>query len=356
MAVPAVPITFSPAKLGGSELMDDFKNHRWLALIGFVAVIAATDATSGDLCKWIDEHGTVHYAESCPDDVNSITVEVQPPPSQAQVAEAERRSADSQKLLSERKSSKHSSSEMEDSLPLEELGPLPENTVSTYLKTTGTGVNLNTEGQGQFTLFLEARNGMPNGAYLEAHFPVPGSAGQKQVVEKKSVSVGDVVVLLSDESSNFKCWNYQVEVFVYADESKTELLDVHQQTIQSKFDNDLLEGDIIEFAVGMSSSSCPSGDKRGRKKGKRDRQKMSLEQLDALCEKEREKRLKPERESLIKRCVERGDKQDEWCQNYYADWGDAQRIDTVSMRPALYYNLPECLAAKEAREKSSKGR
>ena len=212
--------------------MGYLRKHWWPVLTCFVAAFAVMDVASGDLCKWVDENGTVHFAESCPEDVNSETVEIQPPPSQAQAAEAEKRSAESRQLLSERKSSKYSRSEKERSLSLAELGPLPDNTTSTYLITTGTGISLGRDGNGQFDLFLEARNSVPSGAYLEAHFPVPGSAGQKQVIEKRSVNKGDEIILLSDKSSDFKCWNYQVEVFVYVDESKVDLLDVHQQTIQ----------------------------------------------------------------------------------------------------------------------------
>lgn len=331
--------------------MNYLTKYCWPALTSLVCTVVVVDTASADLCKWVDEYGTVHYAESCPGDVNSVAVELQPPPSQAQVAEAEKRSAESKILLGERKSSKDPVAEKVRSLSLGELGPLPDNTTSTYLKTTGTGINLGADNKGQFNLFLEARDSMPRGAYLEAHFPVPGNAGQKNVVEKKSVNNGDVFVLLSDESSDFKCWNYQVEVFVYVDESKTELLDVHQQTIQSKFDNDLING-LADFVMGMSGGGvCPSNEKQEVKN-----RKMSLEQLDAMCETEREKRLKPERDKLINDCINRGDKQDEWCENYYADWGDAQRIDRALVRPALYYNLPECVAAKEAREKAGNGR
>lgn len=326
--------------------MDCLTKHWWSALACFVVAVAVVDTASGDLCKWVDEYGTVHYAESCPEEVNSETVEIRPPPSRAQVTEAEKRSVETKKLLSERNSSKYSRSEKDRSLSLAELGPLPDNTTSTYLKTTGTGISLGTDGKGQFDLFLKARNSMPSGAYLEAHFPVPGSTDQKQVIEKRSVNTGDEIILLSAKSSNFKCWNYQVEVFVYADESKVDLLEVHQQTIQSRFDNDLINRDMIDFVKGMSSGGiCPSGDKRNMKK-------MSVKQLEALCESEREKHIKPEREKLIAQCIKRGDKQDEWCKNYYADWGDAQRIDTAHVRPALYYDLPECVAAKEARTKA----
>lgn len=325
--------------------MNYLMKHWWLAFTVFVAAIVVVGSVSGDLCKWVDEHGTVHYAESCPEGVNSVSVEIESPPSQAQVAEAQKRAMDAKRILSNRKSSEYSRPEKVRSLSLSKLGPLPDNTTSTYLKTTGTGINLSTGGQGQFNLFLQARNSMPSNAYLEAHFPVPGSAGQKQVVEKSSVNKGDVILLRSDESSEFKCWNYQVEVFVYADQLKTELLDVHQQTIQSRLDNDLINGNLADFVTEMfDGSHCPADDKQ-------DMKNMSVEQLDALCESEREKRLKPEREKLIKDCIKRGDKQDEWCENYYADWGDAQRIDRALIRPALYYNLPECIAAREAREK-----
>jgi hypothetical protein len=308
------------------------------------------NAANGDLCKWVDENGTVHYAENCPDKVDSEMVVIRPPPSEAQIAEAETRAAETKKRLSERKSSKHSESENGRSLSLEQLGPLPVNTISNYLITRGTGINFGADGRGKFTLSLEARNSMPSGAYIEVHFPVPGSAGQKQVVEKSSVNGGDPVLLFSDESSGFKCWNYQIEVFVYEDESKKELLDVHRQTIQSRFDSDLIHGGIAGIAKGMSSGgTCPSSDKR-------EVEKMSLAQLDALCESEREKRLKPERDRLINDCIKRGDKQDEWCITYYADWGDARRISRDAALPALYYNLPECVASREAREKAKNGR
>lgn len=201
------------------------------------------------------------------------------------------------------------------------------------------------DNKGKFSLNLRARNSLPPGAYLEAHFPVPGNMARQQIIDKYPVRKGEEFLLLSPKNSGFKCWNYEVEVFVYSDDSKADLLGLHQQTIQCRFDQDLFKG-LEEFLEGMIAGSiCPSGVQR-------DLQKMSVEQLDALCESEREKRLKPEWEKLIAQCIKRGDKQDEWCKNYYADWGDAQRIDRAHIRPALYYNLPECVAAKEAREKN----
>ena len=322
--------------------MDDSSKYWWKALVGCVAFGIVMDVAHAEMCKWVDENGTVNYAESCPEDVGSVKVEIQPPPSQAQVTEAEKQYAESRKMLSDRKSSRNNNRRVR-SLTLEELGALPENTTSTYLVTKGAGIIMDNDDRGQFNLNLEARDSLPSGAYLEAHFPVPGKVGQEQFVERKSVSKGDEFLLLSPKGSGFKCWNYEVEVFVYMDDSKDELLDIHQQTIQSRFDQNLFKG-LVDYMEGIAGGGiCPSGDRR-------DIQKMSVEQLDALCESEREKRIKPEREKLIARCIKRGEKQAEWCENYYADWGSTQRIDTAHVRPALYYNLPECITAKEARE------
>jgi len=328
--------------------MANSAKYGWQTLACCTAIIYVSGAVNAEMCKWVDENGTVHYAESCPEKVESVEVEIQPPPSQTQVAEAERLSVESRKLLSDRKSSRTLSGKTR-SLTLEELGSLPENTTSTYLVTKGTGITLDKDDKGQFSLSLEVRGSVPRGAYLEAHFPAPRNEGQKQIVKKSSVSKGSSFLMVSPKSSGFKCWNYQVEVHVYADDSKEELLDIHQQTIQSRFDQDLFNG-LAEYFDRMAGGGiCPSAYKR-------DMDRMSVEQLDALCESTREKRLKPERDELIARCIKRGEKQDEWCVNYYADWGDARRVDPAHIRPALYYNLPECVAAKEAREKASNNR
>ena len=76
---------------------------------------------------------------------------------------------------------------------------------------------------------------------------------------------------------------------------------------------------------------------------------MSADELDDLCGKEREKRLAPEREQLIKDCVEDWRSSQEYCENYYSDYGAAVRLDTGYVRPALYMDLPECIAAWEAK-------
>lgn len=61
-----------------------------------VLTIVAVDVVNADMCRWVDEDGCVHYAETCPENVESTIVEIQAPPSPAQVDEANKRSADVQ--------------------------------------------------------------------------------------------------------------------------------------------------------------------------------------------------------------------------------------------------------------------
>ena len=83
----------------------------------------------------------------------------------------------------------------------------------------------------------------------------------------------------------------------------------------------------------------------------KDFSKMSADELDVLCEEEREKRLAPEREQLIKICVGDSGGSQEHCENYYSDYGNAVRNDgTGLIQRALYIDLPECIAAWEARQ------
>ncbi len=56
-----------------------------------------------EICKWVDENGVVHYAETCPEDIDSTEIEIQAPPSQAQVEEAVRRLEQMQEKISKRK-------------------------------------------------------------------------------------------------------------------------------------------------------------------------------------------------------------------------------------------------------------
>ena len=66
--------------------------------------------------------------------------------------------------------------------------------------------------------------------------------------------------------------------------------------------------------------------------------------LDKKCDIAREKKLKPERERLIKTCVKTGLKNLKNCTYYYSTYGNASN-DGFSTTPRLYGELPECVKA-----------
>lgn len=63
-----------------------------IVVVSFVALTNVGDACA-QMCKWRDEHGTLHYAEKCPQNVEGTKLEIQAPPSQALKDEADRRYA-----------------------------------------------------------------------------------------------------------------------------------------------------------------------------------------------------------------------------------------------------------------------
>ena len=61
----------------------------------FSLLVVLASQGSADYCKWVDENGVAHYAETCPEEVVSTEIELQTPPTQEQVVEAMSRSAQS---------------------------------------------------------------------------------------------------------------------------------------------------------------------------------------------------------------------------------------------------------------------
>jgi hypothetical protein len=55
------------------------------------------------ICKWVDEDGVVHYAESCPEDQEGSTVDMAPQPGSAEVEAARLRSEQLREGRAERK-------------------------------------------------------------------------------------------------------------------------------------------------------------------------------------------------------------------------------------------------------------
>jgi len=68
-------------------------------------------------------------------------------------------------------------------------------------------------------------------------------------------------------------------------------------------------------------------------------------ELDKKCEAAREKKLKPKRDKLIKKCMSEDKKSREECVAYYSTYGDAQFRSTGNIEKRLFDDLPECVKA-----------
>lgn len=306
------------------------------------SLVATVSALGGEYCKWTDESGVVHYAEKCPDNVSSVSVTTQNERNESQIKSAEE---NTKSLLSRPSQFGESTGQSQRyrSLPKEKLGSLPPNNTSDFLKTTGANYSLNSKTlKGNFVLFLEARKNVPKEAWVEAAFPNPSNIDKVELVGK-TVGPNQKFMLESSFTRDLKCWNYLIQVGIFSDSSKKTLLGIHRQVIQSHVNLDLVKNST-DLVSGVTTGLCV------RKDSKDFGQKSAVE-LEAMCEKKREKLLAPQRERLIQNCIKSQDQSQEYCERYYSDFGDAQRISPAQVRPALYMNLPECVAAREARAK-----
>lgn len=76
-----------------------------------------------------------------------------------------------------------------------------------------------------------------------------------------------------------------------------------------------------------------------------------LDELDRACEAAREQRLAPLRAERIERCVTLEKRTREQCTAEYANWGNTRPVAGGRARSGLFYDLPECVAAFEARQR-----
>ncbi len=77
--------------------------------------------------------------------------------------------------------------------------------------------------------------------------------------------------------------------------------------------------------------------------------------MEARCEAAREERLKPLREAEIAKCKADKRNDPEYCERFWSDYGNAMRRPNGTMQPRLFDDLPECVAAYEARRRLNFG-
>lgn len=75
----------------------------------------------------------------------------------------------------------------------------------------------------------------------------------------------------------------------------------------------------------------------------------TTQEMRANCEAERQKLLAPLREQEIQKCLkERNSK--EYCDRFYADFGESGRTASGGFRQRMFDDIPECVIAREAEE------
>jgi len=80
----------------------------------------------------------------------------------------------------------------------------------------------------------------------------------------------------------------------------------------------------------------------------------AIRALEQACETAREAKLKPLRDAEIARCKSEPHSEANYCERYWGDYGNAKRLPNGTMQPRLFDDLPECVAAEEARRKSKR--
>jgi hypothetical protein len=81
-----------------------------------------------------------------------------------------------------------------------------------------------------------------------------------------------------------------------------------------------------------------------------------VQALTKACEDAREAKLKPLRDAEIARCNAEARNEPGYCERYWSDYGNAKRLPNGTMQPRMFDDLPECVAAEEARRKLSSTR
>jgi hypothetical protein len=313
--------------------MNRSRRHAWW-LAAFLALSAAPAAAQ--MCKWVDEDGVVHYATVCPEGVETDQVEILEAP--ASTAPSPGQPARYAGLDPDRNAR---------NLSWQALGQFPEMTQSRYLATTSALVRPDPASLGaQFIIRVTATKRLQPGNVLEARFPDPSAPGRATFEQVTYEGLAPIIRIASRPRRGFLCWNYHVVVSVYSDAAKSQLLDTHQQIIQSRFDlsDARNQRDFDKATVG--GGNCPGS----RRPETPDYSTMTASQLDAECERAREALLKPEREALIRRCKQGGEKNDSECENYWADYGAARR-QGGRMIPPKYSDISVCRAARAARQR-----
>ena len=223
-----------------------------VVLLLFMVVLAY-----GQIYRWVDKSGNVHYSDQPPPEEIQAEEWVAPPGLSVDLSRERRGDVQSQVERSDQRKSK-----TVQSLPLSALGPLPENESSEYLESVSTGVGYDIKTfSGNFSIWLKASPKLPRGAYLEAHFPNPSDPDSPHIVSKVRQGATPEIYIKSPALIGLKCWNYEVAIYVYRGRSKTAFLGTHHQVIQSRINLDSIRDKTdwmdATTALAQGKGRCP---------------------------------------------------------------------------------------------------
>ena len=227
-------------------------------LLLFVMLMLVVATIGATVYKWVDETGITHYSNMPAPGNKAEKVNIAPPPSKEVIEEAQRKLQKLQEEDQKRREEELRKKYVDRSLPFSELGPLPSNASSEYVETFGTGILFDTQKlTGKFNITLKAKQQLPFGAYLEAHFENPENPSDPIVVGKVWQEREQTMLILSPELKGIKCRNYQVVVYVYTEKTKNKLLGTLRQIIQSRINLDKVRStkDLVEAL--MAGGNCP---------------------------------------------------------------------------------------------------
>lgn len=74
-----------------------------------------------------------------------------------------------------------------------------------------------------------------------------------------------------------------------------------------------------------------------------------VKELEARCEQAREAKLKPLRDAEIAKCQAGKRNDPDYCERFWRDLGAATRLPNGAVKPRMFDDLPQCVAAFKAR-------
>jgi hypothetical protein len=80
----------------------------------------------------------------------------------------------------------------------------------------------------------------------------------------------------------------------------------------------------------------------------------SLAELDSFCDEARERVIAPLRSTAVAECKVTHRRNPEYCERFYADFGDAGITAAGMVRPRAFDDLPECGVARQERTDRSR--